>query len=243
MLAQSCCTGRIAGLGGRLAEASCHSCVEDEASSRAIKSSRLPGLREVIAARLASAFCRGLRSGGPEMNFFQCLETLLAELRSAATRPGSVVIIPGAPAPAWLWLSALSSFCACLSFRLPLYSLERGGWLRRRATAGYSDLGHAVLLVLFRSFEAEEFILGVVNTGEGLQYHPASLSRAQPNPEMPLRQSPLVLTSIPTERVCSSALWYLLYRQILHPDPENGTVLSQKARTCRLSEPCLSLAA
>ncbi|CAE7723402.1 unnamed protein product [Symbiodinium sp. CCMP2456] len=39
---------------------------------------------------------------------------------------------------------------------------------------------------------------------------------------MPLRQSPLVLTSIPIERVCSSALWYLLYRQILHPDPENG---------------------
>ncbi|CAE7259970.1 unnamed protein product [Symbiodinium microadriaticum] len=124
-------------------------------------------------------------------DFFQCLETLLAELRSAAARPGSVVIIPG-------------------------------GWLRRRATAGCSDLGHAVLLVLFRSVEAEEFILGVVNTGEGLQYHPASLSRAQPNPEMPLRQSPLVLTSIPIDRVCSSALWYLLYRQILHPDPENG---------------------
>ena len=83
-----------------------------------------------------------------------------------------------------------------------------------------------MLLVLFRSVEAEEFILGVVNTGEGLQYHPASLSRAQPNPEMPLRQSPLVLTSIPIDRVCSSALWYLLYRQILHPDPENGAVLS-----------------
>ena len=61
-------------------------------------------------------------------DFFQCLETLLAELRSAATRPGSVVIIPGAPAPAWLWLSALSFFL-CM-FELPAsFVFPRARWL------------------------------------------------------------------------------------------------------------------
>ena len=69
--------------------------------------------------------------------------------------------------------------------------------------------------------------MGVINTGEGLQYHPASLSRVQPNPEMVLRQSPLILNKIPLERACSSAVWYLLFRQIMHPDPDNGSSNAQ----------------
>ena len=60
-------------------------------------------------------------------------------------------------------------------------------------------------------------------TGEGLQYHPASLSRVPPNPEMPLRQSPLVLTGVNLDRARSSGFWYLLFRQIVYPDPANGT--------------------
>ena len=161
--------------------------------------------------------------------FYNFLETLLCKLRDVAENPGSLVILPCAP-PA----SARSPVHPCFLGIAYTYRdtnlICLGGWLRRRVSAASlsDDLGHCVLLVLSRSSDLskEEFILGVVNSGEGLQYHPASLSRSQPNPEMPLRQSPLILTGIPMERVCSSALWYLLYRQILHPDPENGAMLS-----------------
>ncbi|CAL1170137.1 unnamed protein product [Cladocopium goreaui] len=96
------------------------------------------------------------------------------------------------------------------------------GWLRRPCSSGGDDLGHCVLLVLQRCRDREEFLMGIVNTGEGLQYHPASLSRLPPNPELPLRQSPLVLTGVNVDRIRSSGFWYLLYRQILYPDPANG---------------------
>ena len=67
-----------------------------------------------------------------------------------------------------------------------------------------------------------QILLPSLGQGEGLQYHPASLSRLPPNPEMPLRQSPLVLVGISVDRARSSGFWYLLYRQILYPDPANG---------------------
>eukprot|EP00435_Cladocopium_sp_Y103_P037714 s365_g10.t1 len=125
--------------------------------------------------------------------FYGFLEKLLLKIRDASEKPGKVLIIP------------------C-------------GWLRRPCSSDGrgDDKGHCVLLVLHRCRDREEFLMGIVNTGEGLQYHPASLSRLPPNPELPLRQSPLVLTGVNVDRIRSSGFWYLLYRQILYPDPANG---------------------
>ncbi|CAJ1380920.1 unnamed protein product [Effrenium voratum] len=152
-----------------------------------------PAELAVVAEALSSALQLLQELPEDEDEFFHFLEKLLAKVRWAALHPGSVLLIP------------------C-------------GWLRRRSSAAspQDDLGHCVLLVLHRCKDEEEFLMGVINTGEGLQYHPASLSRVQPNPEMVLRQSPLILNKIPLERACSSAVWYLLFRQIMHPDPDNG---------------------
>ncbi|CAE7412204.1 unnamed protein product, partial [Symbiodinium necroappetens] len=61
----------------------------------------------------------------------------------------------------------------------------------------------------------------VVNTGDGLQYHPVVASGQAPHPSMPLRDS-LVLSGCSRAGLCSSAFWYLIYRQLLFPCDSNG---------------------
>ncbi|CAK0795595.1 unnamed protein product, partial [Prorocentrum cordatum] len=125
--------------------------------------------------------------------FHSFLERVVGHVRRLSERPGDVAVLP------------------C-------------GWLRSRSSndgSGRADEGHCVLLVLARSKEKEEFMLGIANAGEGLQYHPVRPSGAPPAPEMPVRKTFLVLSGIPVGRLRSSGFWYLVYRQIWYPDQSN----------------------
>ncbi|CAE8618416.1 unnamed protein product, partial [Polarella glacialis] len=82
-----------------------------------------------------------------------------------------------------------------------------------------------VLLAVVRGSGAAasgKYSLAVVNTGEGLQYHPVAANAEPPSPSLPLRQTALVVSAIPVERLQSSGFWYLVYRQLLCPAEANG---------------------
>eukprot|EP00930_Biecheleria_cincta_P042954 TRINITY_DN29551_c0_g1_i1.p1 TRINITY_DN29551_c0_g1~~TRINITY_DN29551_c0_g1_i1.p1 ORF type:complete len:4122 (-),score=701.34 TRINITY_DN29551_c0_g1_i1:256-12621(-) len=97
------------------------------------------------------------------------------------------------------------------------------GWLRRQSTEGEGDDGgHFVLLILVRHLSDEDFTVAVVNSGEGLQYHPVKPSGAIPRPELPARQCPMVLVNVPRARITCGTFWYLLCRQIAHPSTSNS---------------------
>eukprot|EP00929_Paragymnodinium_shiwhaense_P090478 TRINITY_DN50674_c0_g1_i1.p1 TRINITY_DN50674_c0_g1~~TRINITY_DN50674_c0_g1_i1.p1 ORF type:complete len:4578 (+),score=1022.66 TRINITY_DN50674_c0_g1_i1:184-13917(+) len=172
------------------------------------------GLKEVDAALSACLdLLRILPSSGTDKateiprsevrgQLFQFLQEVLQRIRRLA--PGGFLILPG-------------------------------GWLRSASEP--SERGHALLLVLVRlplktqsgkstdskrASLSSEFLLGVVNTGEGLEYHPVSASNLAPHPGRPLRQTPLLLSGLSARRVCTTGFWYLLYRQIVYPSRGNG---------------------
>jgi len=102
-----------------------------------------------------------------------------------------------------------------------------GGWLKRSVStndvAAADDGGHCIFLVVSRNLtEADKFALSIVNTGEGIEYHPADIVGSAPHPSLATRQNALVFCDIPACRITSSSFWYLLYRQILYPSDQNG---------------------
>eukprot|EP00439_Symbiodinium_sp_Y106_P063482 s1679_g9.t2 len=105
-------------------------------------------------------------------------------------------------------------------------ALLPAGWLCNSVSKEEEDAddsGHCVLLVLVRGTKdsSETCDLAVVNTGDGLQYHPVVASGQAPHPSMPLRDS-LVLSGCSRAGLCSSGFWYLIYRQLLFPCDSNG---------------------
>ncbi|CAJ1385954.1 unnamed protein product [Effrenium voratum] len=98
------------------------------------------------------------------------------------------------------------------------------GWLKRfwQDKAEGEDGGHFLLIVLVRHLTDEDFTLSVVNTGDGLQYHPVRHCGKAPRPEQPVRQCPLVLCNVPCRRVTCGTFWYLLFRQLVSPSGSNG---------------------
>ncbi|CAK0887698.1 unnamed protein product [Prorocentrum cordatum] len=98
-------------------------------------------------------------------------------------------------------------------------------FLSRIASKGaeaVSDGGHCLLLVVVQNPSGGDFSVAVVNSGEGLQYHPARSSGAAPRPDLPVRQSPLIILGVPRDRLVCSTFWYVLYRQFAHPAASNG---------------------
>ncbi|CAE7596922.1 unnamed protein product [Symbiodinium natans] len=106
-------------------------------------------------------------------------------------------------------------------------ALLPAGWLRSTVSKDEADVaddsGHCLLLVVVRGKKdsSETCHLAVVNTGEGLQYHPVVASGQAPHPSLPLRDT-LVLSGCSRAGLCSSGFWYLIYRQLLFPCDSNG---------------------
>ncbi|CAE7030339.1 unnamed protein product, partial [Symbiodinium sp. CCMP2592] len=102
------------------------------------------------------------------------------------------------------------------------------GWRKRSSWAEKAeaeDGGHCMLLILVRHLTDENFTVAVVNTGDGLQYHPLRASGEAPSPELATRQCPLVLTDVPAKRITCGTFWYLLFRQFVRPQTSNGPQL------------------
>eukprot|EP00929_Paragymnodinium_shiwhaense_P044942 TRINITY_DN23026_c0_g1_i2.p1 TRINITY_DN23026_c0_g1~~TRINITY_DN23026_c0_g1_i2.p1 ORF type:complete len:4431 (+),score=980.35 TRINITY_DN23026_c0_g1_i2:153-13445(+) len=129
-------------------------------------------------------------------------------------------------------------FCAFLQELLrELRNMPPGGlmmlpvaWLRSYVSKTDPDMaddgGHCALMVVLRDHrKPDQFAVAVINTGEGLQYHPVRASNMPPHPGQPLRQTPLILLGVPAAKIWSSAFWYMLYKQVILPSPNNGPEL------------------
>ena len=87
-----------------------------------------------------------------------------------------------------------------------------GGWSR-------GDDGHVVLYVLSRYADKAGYSFGVVNTGEGIEYHSA---RVAVGASEILRNLPMVIEGVDEAKIRDSAFWMFLFRPQVYPHKHNG---------------------
>ena len=111
-----------------------------------------------------------------------------------------------------LFLTFISMFVTLVTKMQPHQQIViPGGWQRPEGK------GHVCLYIL-RNVGSEKFSFTVLNTGEGLQYHPSKFDQ---NSGLELKQMAMTIWDIPAHRLTDSSFWVLLFRMQVYPDKRN----------------------
>ncbi len=86
-----------------------------------------------------------------------------------------------------------------------------GGWQQLEGKGN-------ICLYILRNHGGDKFSFTVVNTGQGLEYHPSSFNQSS---GLELKQIAMTIWDIPAVRLTDSSFWVLLFRMQVYPDKKN----------------------